>query len=306
MALIPFDDRDGKIWQNGELIKWRDANIHILSHALHYGSCVFEGQRVYGGKIFKLRQHSERLIRSAERMQMTVPYTAEQLDAACIQAAEANNITEGYCRPVVWRGSEQMGVAAQKTFIHVAIACWEWPSYFSEEAKKNGIKLKTATWRRPPPDCAPTDAKAAGLYMICTLAKHNAEQEGYNDALMMDWQGRIAEATGANFFMVKDGVLHTPIADCFLNGITRQTVIELAQQRGIAVQERRIWPDEIIDAEEIFLTGSAAEVTPVGQIDQNTYTVGPITHQLLDDYSRLVRGQPLEGLGENSMTASVA
>jgi len=289
MALIPFDDRDGFIWLDGKLIPWRDAKIHVLTHGLHYASSVFEGERAYNGKIFKLREHSERLHKSAGILGFKIPFSAELIDAASNEIIKANNVTNGYVRPVAWRGSEVMGVAAQQSKIHVAIACWEWPSYFSPEARARGIKLTMAHWARPAPDTAPTASKAAGLYMICTISKHEAEARGFNDALMLDYRGRVAEATGANFFMVKDGRLHTPTPDCFLDGITRRTVMGLARLRQIEVVERAIMPDELAAADEIFLTGTAAEVTPVGQIDAMEFQVGPITRQLAEDYEKEVR-----------------
>lgn len=294
MALIPFDDRDGLIWFDGEMIPWRDAKLHVLTHGLHYASSVFEGERVYNGSVFKLTEHSERLVHSAKRMGFSMTYDAKAIDQATIETVAANNIVDGYVRPVAWRGSEMMGVSAQQNTIHLAIATWQWPSYFDPEARMKGIKLSTAPWRRPAPDTAPTDAKAAGLYMICTMSKHEAEAKGFHDALMLDYRGRVAEATGANIFLVIDGELHTPEPDCFLDGITRRTVIELAQARGIKVIERAIWPDELSKATEIFLTGTAAEVTPVGQIDALTFTPGEISRQMIEDYTATVTGQPLE------------
>jgi len=289
MAGSTFDDRDGLIWYDGEMVEWRSANIHVLSHALHYASSVFEGDRVYGGKIFKLTEHTERLINSGRILGFEIPYSVEEINAACIQCCEANNIVEGYVRPVAWRGSEMMGVSAQETKIHLAIAVWDWPSYFSPEARMKGIRLKTTEWRRPAPDMAPVHAKAAGLYMICTMSKHAAEAEGYDDALMLDWQGRVAECTGANiFFVMEDGKIHTPTPDCFLDGITRRSVIELAEKRGYEIIERRIVPEEIGAAEEVFVTGTAAEVTPVGAIDGHAFTVGEITRNLMADYDKLV------------------
>lgn len=289
MASASFDDRDGFIWLNGSLVPWRDAHLHVLSHALHYGSSVFEGERMYGGAVFKLTEHSERLVKSAELMGFEIPYTAEEIDHATMEAARANNIVDGYVRPVAWRGSEMMGVSAQKNRINLAIAAWEWPSYFSPEAKMKGIRIRTAEWRRPSPQCAPVHAKAAGLYMICTLSKHSAEAEGWDDALMLDWRGRVAEATGANIFLAMDGKLHTPTPDCFLDGITRRTVIDLAKARGIEVVERAIEPSELAQADEVFLTGSAAEVTPVGQIDDASFTPGRICEAMIDDYAKAVR-----------------
>jgi len=246
METIPFDDRDGVIWFNGELIPWRDGKLHVLSHALHYASSVFEGERSYGGSIFKLTEHSERFAFSAQTLGFEIPYSVAEIDAACIETCKANDIIDGYVRPVAWRGSEMMGVSAQETKINVAIAAWAWPSYFSPEARMKGIRLKTSEWRRPSPETAPVHAKAAGLYMICTLSKHAAEAEGFDDCLMLDWRGHVAEATGANIFIsFGDGKLHTPTPDCFLNGITRRTVIELAEKRCIEVIERTILPDEL-------------------------------------------------------------
>ena len=291
----PFDDRDGVIWFNGEMVPWRDAKLHVLSHALHYASAVFEGERCYGGKIFKLTEHSERLAFSAGELGFELPYSVAEIDAACIAVCQANDIVDGYIRPFAWRGSEMMGVSAQQTRINVAIAAWAWPSYFSPEARMKGIRLKTSKWRRPSPETEPVHAKAAGLYMICTLSKHAAEAEGFDDCLMLDWRGQVAEATGANiFFVMGDGKLHTPTPDCFLDGITRQTVIELAKERGIEVIERVIMPDELKNTTEIFLTGTAAEVTPVGAIDDLKFTVGNITRWMMEDYDKVV-GKPEPG-----------
>ena len=289
MGDIPFDQLDGYIWFNGEMIPWADSKIHILSHALHYGSAVFEGQRIYGGKIFKLNEHSERLHKSASILDFEIPYSVEELNEACIAVMERQGLTEGYMRPIAWRGSEQMGVAAQKTTINVAIAAWEWGSYFDPEERMKGIRLRLADYRRPDPRTAPCRSKAAGLYMICTIEKHKSEQMGYADALMLDWRGQVAEATGANVFFIKDGVIHTPVPDCFLDGITRRTVIGLAKQRQIDVVERVIMPEEMADFSECFITGSAAEVTPVSEISEYRFTPGEISKTLLDDYMALVR-----------------
>ncbi len=289
MSLIPYDDRDGQIWFDGRLVPWRDAKVHFLSLALHYGSGVFEGVRVYGGKIFKLNEHSARLIEGCGMMDMKITYTLEQINQACLEVVKANNIVDGYMRPLAWRGAEQMGVTAQHSKIHLGVAAWEWPSYFPTELREQGIKVVTARWRRPSPQSAPVHAKACGLYMICTLSKHEAENAGYHDALMLDYRGRVAELTGANFFMVKDGALHTPEADCFLRGITRQAVIDLAKKAGITVHERPIMPDELAGAQECFATGTAAEVTAIGAIDGHSFTVGPVTRRLRDDYEALVR-----------------
>ncbi len=284
-----FHNRDGLIWYDGAMIDWRDASLHVLTHALHYASCVFEGERVYAQNIFKLREHTDRLINSANILGYQIPYTADEIDAACIEACEANGIVDGYVRPVAWRGSETMGVSAQETTIHLAIAVWTWPSYFSPEAREKGISLKTSPWRRPPPETAPVHAKAAGLYMICTMSKHDAENDGFDDALMLDWRGNVVEGTGANFFMItKNGVINTPPPDCFLNGITRQTVIKLAEDRGYEIVERHIKPEELKGAHEIFVTGTAAEVTPVGKIDNLQFSVGEITKTLRSDYENLV------------------
>ncbi|MFC5353973.1 branched-chain amino acid aminotransferase [Azospirillum himalayense] len=290
MSILPFDDRDGVIWYDGALVPWRDANLHVLSHGLHYASCVFEGERVYNGTVFKLTEHSERLAASARILGFELPYSVAEIDAATNETVKAMGFTDAYVRPVAWRGSEMMGVAAQASRIHVAIAVWQWPSYFSPEAKMAGIKLTWSRWRRPAPDMAPTASKAAGLYMICTLSKHEAEAEGYQDALMLDYRGYLAEATGANLFLVMDGKIHTPKPDCFLDGITRRTVIDLAKARGIEVIERHIQPEELANTQEVFLTGTAAEVTPVGQIGDHRFTPGRVCETLVKDYDALVRG----------------
>ena len=289
MSSPSFDDRDGFIWYNGEMVPWRDATLHVLNHGLHYASAVFEGERSYEGEIFKLREHTERLFYSGVVMGFQIPYTVEEIDQACREVLTANRIQDGYVRPVAWRGAEMMGVSAQQNTIQVAIAAWPWPAYFSPEARMKGIRLRTTRWRRPSPECAPVQAKAAGLYMICTLAKHEAESEGFDDALMLDWRGQVSESTGANIFLNFDGALHTPTADCFLSGITRQTVMDLAHRRGVEVIERAIMPDELDKATEVFVTGTAAEVTPVGEIDGRKYLVGEITKQLMDDYDATVR-----------------
>jgi len=288
-ALVPFDDRDGSIWFDGQIVPWRDARIHVLTHGLHYASCVFEGERVYGGRVFKLREHSARLLKSAELLGFKIPFTVEEIDAATNATVKANNIVDGYVRPLAWRGSEMMGVSAQANKIHVAIATWVWPSYFTPEAKMKGLRLAISDWARPAPNTAPTSSKAAGLYMICTMSKHKAEQDGYDDALMLDWRGQIAEATGANIFFVKDGELHTPTPDCFLDGITRQTVIGLARHRQIKVNERAIRPEEMADFQECFLCGTAAEVTPVSQIGPYRFTPGAICKQMIEDFDRETR-----------------
>ncbi|RAV77229.1 branched-chain amino acid aminotransferase, partial [Aerococcus mictus] len=289
MADIPFDKRDGFIWFNGELVPWADAKIHVLTHGLHYASSVFEGCRAYGGEIFKLREHSERLINSARILGFKIPYSVEEIDAACRTALAAQKLTDGYVRPVAWRGSEAMGVSAQKNKINFAVAAWEWPSYFDPEQRKKGIRLDLAQYKRPSPETAPSHAKAAGPSMVCTISKHAAEARGYADAMMLDYRGYVAEATGANIFFIKDGVIHTPTPDCFLNGITRQTVIGLAKKRGIEVVERHIKPEELSTFSECFITGSAAEVTPVGEIGEHRFTPGKITSTLFEDYTAEVQ-----------------
>ena len=287
-AAQPYDQRDGYIWMNGELISWRDARVHLLTHALHYGSAVFEGERVYDGEIFKLTEHSQRLHESAKGLDFEIPYSVAEIDQACRDVVRANKLADGYVRPLAWRGSEQMGVAAQATKINLAIAAWDWGSYFDPAARTKGLRLTIGHYRRPDPRTAPAKSKAAGLYMICTIEKHRAEKEGYADALMLDWRGHVAEATGANIFFVKDGVLHTPLPDCFLDGITRRTVIGLAKQRGWKVVERAIMPEEMAEFSECFITGTAAEVTPVSEIGPYRFSIGDITRTLMDDYSALV------------------
>lgn len=288
MSVLAFDQRDGHIWYDGALIPWRDAKLHVLSHGLHYASCVFEGERAYGGVIFKSRDHSERFRRSAQILDFEIPYSVDEIEAAKAATVKANGLKSCYVRPVAWRGSEMMAVAAQNSTIHVAIATWDWPSMFDVETKMKGIKLDIAEYRRPDPQTAPSLAKAAGLYMICTISKHRAERRGYADALMYDWQGRVAECTGANVFFVKDGALHTPIADCFLDGITRRTVIELAKRRGVEVIERRIMPDELSEFSECFICGTGAEVTPVSEIGPYKFAPGAISRALIEDYTREV------------------
>ncbi|MBB3017885.1 branched-chain amino acid aminotransferase [Microvirga lupini] len=289
MSATPFDQRDGWIWYDGQLVPWKDAQLHVLSHGLHYGSSVFEGERAYGGEIFKSTEHSERLKKSAEILDFEIPYSVAEIDAAKRLVLEKNGMVDAYLRPVAWRGSEMMGVAAQTNKIHLAIAAWEWPSYFDPAQKMKGIRIDMAEYRRPDPATAPSAAKAAGLYMICTISKHKAERKGYADALMLDWQGRVAECTGANVFFIRDGVVHTPIADCFLDGITRRTVIDLAKRRGFEVAERRIMPDELPSFNECFITGTAAEVTPVSEIGPHKYQPGNMTKVLMDDYSAEVQ-----------------
>ena len=288
MEIIPFDKRIGFIWYNGEFVEWQNATTHVLNHGLHYGSCVFEGLRVYGEKIYKLEKHTDRLFFSAQRMGIDVPYSKDEINRAHEETIKKMNIKYGYVRPVIWRGSEMMAISAQKNKINVAVATWEWPSYFTQEDRLKGISLQTAVWKRPPPDCIPTDTKAAGLYMICTLSKHEAEKNGYTDALMLDYKGRVSESTGSNIFLVINGEIHTPVPDCFLNGITRQAVIEIAKNEGINVIERDIYPDEISKADEIFLTGSAVEVTPVGKIDNQNFKVGDITTKISSLYMKEV------------------
>ena len=289
MSMMPFDDRPGSIWFDGEMIPWNSANIHVLSHALHYASAVFEGERVYDGRIFKLTEHTERLHDSARQLDFTIPWTAAQIDEACRQVVAAHGLSDAYVRPIAWRGSEMMGVSAQNTKIHLAIAAWEWPAYFSPEARMEGIRMQISKWRRPDPQTIPAKSKAAGLYMICTLSKHAAEAAGYSDALMLDWRGRIAEATGANIFLNFGGTLHTPTPDCFLDGITRRTVIALARARQIEIVERPIMPEELAEASEVFLTGTAVEVTPVREIGEYRFTPGDLTRVLMEDYDAEVR-----------------
>lgn len=284
-----YDDRDGKIWMDGKLVDWRDANVHILTHALHYASSVFEGERCYAGKIFKSREHSQRLIDSAAMLDMPLPYSVDQIEEAKREVLAANGFEDAYVRVVAWRGSgEDMGVSAKRNPVRMAVAAWEWGAYYGD-AKWQGAKLDISKWKRPSPETIPSQAKAAGLYMICTMSKHAAEAKGCSDALFMDWRGYVAEATGANIFFLKDGVIHTPIADAILNGITRQTVIAMAREMGLEVIERRILPEELADFDECFLTGTAAEVTPVGQIGDFTFTVGEITRKISDNYEALVR-----------------
>ncbi len=285
----PFDQREGVIWYDGKLVPWSDATLHVLSHGLHYASAVFEGERAYGGEIFKITEHSERLRYSAQMLDFEIPYSAAEIDAAKRLVLETNGQKDAYLRPIAWRGSEMMGVSAQNNTIHLAIASWEWPSYFDPAQRLKGIRLDLAEYRRPDPKTAPAGSKAAGLYMICTVSKHKAERKGYADALMLDWQGRVAECTGANIFFITDGKIHTPTPDCFLDGITRRTVIGLAKKRGIQVIERRIAPEEMSNFSECFITGSAAEVTAVGEIAQWKFTPGAITQQLMEDYSAEVQ-----------------
>ncbi|MBD3832649.1 branched-chain amino acid aminotransferase [Brevundimonas bullata] len=291
MAFVPFDDRDGWIWFDGAFVPWRDAKTHVLTHGLHYGSSVFEGERMYGGEIFKLTAHSQRLKRSAELLDFDIPYSVAEIDAACKETCEKNGLSECYIRPVAYLGAEQLSVSSLNSKVHLAIAAWEWPSYFDPEVKKKGIRLEWAKWRRPDPATAPSTAKAGGLYMICTMSKTAAEKRGFADAMMLDWRGYVAEATGANVFFVQNGVLHTPRVDHILDGITRQTIIEMAQAKGIEVVVRDILPEELSNFSECFLTGSAAEVTPVSEIGDYRFTPGDLSLTLMDDYGKLVRGQ---------------
>ncbi|OYV40422.1 MAG: branched-chain amino acid aminotransferase [Acidocella sp. 20-61-6] len=293
MALIPFDDRDGTIWWDGHMIPWRDAKLHVLSHGLHYASAVFEGERAYAGNIFKLAAHTERLINSGRLLGFEIPFTAGQINDACNQVLAANHLTDAYVRPLAWRGSEQLAVSAQQTKIHLMVACWQWPNFFGADRLK-GVRLGMAEWRRPHPQTAPTASKAAGLYMIGTLSKHAAEAAGYDDALMLTWDGYIGESTGANIFLVIDGKLHTPTPDCFLDGITRRTVMALAKARGIEVVERHIPVEDLAKASEVFLAGTAAEVTPVRAIGTHNFVPGKITEALLADYEALVVMAPEE------------
>jgi len=293
MTLIPFDDRDGQIWFDGVMTPWRDAKLHVLSHGLHYGSGVFEGERAYAGNIFQLRTHTERFFNSARILGFDIPYTVGEIEAACMQVVAANGLADAYIRPIAWRGSEQLAVSAQMTKIHVAIATWAWPSMYGADRMK-GVRLDMATWKRPHPETAPTASKATGMYMIGTLSKHAAEAKGFNDALMLDWRGHVAEATGANVFFVFDGELHTPTPDCFLDGITRRAVMRLAARNQIKVVERTVMPEELARANEVFLVGTAAEVSPVREIAGQTYTPGAITETLLNDFEKLVRMAPEE------------
>ncbi len=286
MADIPFHDRDGYIWMDGEFVDWRDAKVHVLSHALHYGSAVFEGDRAYDGEIFALEDHSQRLINSAKHMDFEIPYSREEIDRACRETLAKSGLGSAYVRPFSWRGSEKMGVSASGNTIHLSVAVWAWGNYFEDKMK--GIRLTIAKWKRPAPDTIPCKSKGAGLYMICTMSKHAAEAEGYDDALMYDYRGRVAECTGAHIFFVKDGELHTPTNDILLDGITYKTVIALAKKRGITVNQRDIMPEELPSFEGCFVVGTAAEVTPVREIKGNTYVVGDIIHQLADDYDKLV------------------
>ena len=290
MAFVPFDDRDGWIWFDGDFVPWRDAKTHVLTHALHYGSSVFEGERMYGGEIFKLTPHSERLKRSANLLDFDLPYSVAEIDAACKETCARMGLADCYVRPVGFLGAEQVSVTAKNSRPHLAIAAWDWPSYFDPEVKARGIRLVWAKWRRPDPATAPSTAKAAGLYMICTMSKTAAETRGYADAMMLDWRGYVAEATGANVFFVQDGVLHTPPVDAILDGITRHTVIEIAAEKGIEVIVRHIRPEELATFSECFLTGTAAEVPPVSEIGEYRFTPGALSLDLMEAYGRRVRG----------------
>ena len=288
--MIPYDKRDGKIWYNSELVNWSDVKLHVLSHGLHYASCVFEGERVYDGEIFKLEEHTSRFFHSAKRMGFEIPYSEDQINKASKNIISVQKVENGYVRPIAWRGSEMMAISAQQTKIHVAIATWEWGSYFDPKLKVEGIKLNISKWKRPAPDTIPWDTKASGLYMICTLSKHEAERDGYTDSLMLDHEGNVAEATGANiFFKDKDGNLHTPTPDSFLDGITRRTVIDIAKSKNIKVIERKITPDELKNFTGCFLTGTAAEVTPVSQISNYNFKVCKTIIELSDSYQLIVR-----------------
>lgn len=291
MAGVPFDQLDGEIWFNGTFVPWEDAKLHVLTHGLHYASAVFEGERSYSGKIFKLEEHTDRLHESAKILGFEIPYSSANINEVTIELLDRQKLVDAYIRPIAWRGSEMMGVSAQNNTINVAIAAWAWPSYFDPEQRLKGIRLDMAEYRRPDPRTAPCRSKAAGLYMICTLSKHAAEAKGYADALMLDWRGQVAEATGANVFFIKDGAIHTPIPDCFLDGITRRTAIDLARRRGIEVIERVIQPEEMAEFEQCFLTGTAAEVTPVSEIGPYKFSVGEIARTLMEDYDNLVNGK---------------
>ena len=296
MAGVPMDQREGWIWFDGEMVPWKDAKIHVLTHGLHYASSVFEGQRAYGGEVFKLKEHTERLIQSGKTLDFTIPYSADEINAACRLVLEKNNLVDAYMRPVAWRGSEELSVPGRNNKVHLAIAAWVWPSYFSVEEKLKGIRLEWSRWKRPSPETIPCTAKAAGLYMICTLSKDAAMANGYADALMLDYRGLVAEATGANVFFIKGKEIHTPLPDCFLNGITRQTLIALAKENGFTVTERHIKPEELANFDECFLTGTAAEVTPVSEIGEYRFTPGYACKTLINAYSAAV--QPKKAAAE--------
>ena len=288
MQILPFDNRDGVIWLNGNFVEWRHANIHVLNHGLHYASCVFEGLRIYNGKIFKLDEHIERLFKSAKILDLDIPYNYQEVVDISKEIILKQNISDGYVRPVVWRGSEMMAISAKKGSTNLAIAAWEWPSYFSPKKLLQGIKLNVSKWLRPSPESAPTDSKAAGLYMICSLSKHEAEKLGFDDALMLDYRGYVAEATGANIFFVKENELFTPVADCFLNGITRQTVIEIAQENNIKVHEKHFQLDFLKTCDEVFLTGTAVEITPVSSINDFNFEERKLTKFLISEFKKKV------------------
>ncbi len=288
LSIDSMENREGFIWFDGELIEWNKAQLHLLSHGLHYASSVFEGERSYSGKIFKLKEHTERLFDSAKQLDLRVPFSIQEINDACYQTLEKNDLSDAYVRPIIWRGAETMGVSAPNSKIHCAIAVWEWPSYFSPEDKLKGIRLTLSDWKRPSPETIPCQAKAAGLYMICTLSKQEAETKGYDDALMLDWRGQVAEATGANIFFMKEKEIHTPVPDCFLNGITRRTVIDIAKEKGFKVIERKVELEELDNFEQCFITGTAAEVTPVSVIDDYSFFVGNEIKELSDTYIDLV------------------
>ena len=290
MEPVPYDKRNGKIWFNGQIVDWKDAKLHVLTHGLHYGSCVFEGERVYNGEIFKLREHTDRLIYSAKRMGFEIPYTADEIDKACNEIIKVQKVKNGYVRPVAWRGSEMMAISAQRNQIHFAIATWEWGSYFDPKIKENGIKLNVSKWRRPAPNTIPWDTKAAGLYMICTLSKHEAEKDGFNDSLMLDHEDYVAEATGANIFFIDENLkeIHTPTPDSFLDGITRRTIISIAEKKGFKINERKIKLNELKNFDACFLTGTAAEVTPVSQIGEYKFKVTSSIGEFFDRYLEIV------------------
>ncbi len=293
MKDVPYDKKEGKIWLDGEIVDWKDAKLHVLTHGLHYASAVFEGERIYNGKIFKLEEHTDRLIYSAKRMNFKIPYSAEEINKLCVEMVKIQKIENGYVRPIAWRGSEMMAISAQRNKIHFAIAAWVWGSYFDPKIKLKGIKLDISEWRRPAPQTIPWDTKATGLYMICTLSKHKAEEKGFNDSMMLDHEGFIAEATGANVFFVnkEEDEIHTPIPDNFLDGITRKTIIEIAKKKNIKVVERKIKPEELKNFTGCFLTGTAAEITPVSQIGEYAFEVVDLINNLSDSYQNLVRGK---------------
>jgi len=288
MSSVPFEKREGLIWLDGQMVSWSDANVHILTHGLHYASSVFEGVRAYNGKIFKLEDHTTRLFKSADILAMKPEFNEAQVNKACLDVMVKNNLSNAYLRPLMWRGAEQMGLAGMATRTHTMVAAWDWGPAFSDELIEKGIVMKTGPWRRPPPECAPVHAKAAGLYMICTLSKRKAEEEGYNDCLFLDWRGQVTEATAANIFLVINGDIHTPTPDCFLNGITRLTAIDLAREAGYKVIERAIWPEDLAKAQEVFLTGTAYEIVPVSKIDNYDFTPGAVTGTLRQKYNLLV------------------